>query len=235
MQTILSGVLAGPRKLNHLILAVSLYCQTFTCSDPLQVCFPWLLHHHQHLCRITSPFILPLISHKGKLLSEKESCLSHIVWYKSREVYLQALFCLIHTRNMNLSLLPLRLESYARDPPRALWILKTQAHIPGLIAAVPRSVATSCTVVTPRPFTPPEVSSWRWQPFPKKLLDMFPPRRPISHTRRFTLLFSYLITAFGCLAAIQIYSRLTLLTLRQSLEQSEIKYVVKTPAETLIF
>lgn len=237
MQNILSRVLAGPRKLNHLLLEISLDCLTFTCSDTLEVCFPWLPHH---LWRITSPFTLPFISDKGKrelwkLLSEKESCLSDIVSCKSREVHLQALFYLIQTRNMNFSLLPSGLESYARvppTPPRALRIPKTQAHVSGLTTAVLHSTATSCMVVPARPSTPPELSFWRWRPFPKKLPETFPPRCPTSHTCRFTLLFAYLVTLFKCLVAIQIYGRLTLLTLRQSLEQSEIKYMVKTPAET---
>lgn len=117
MQKILSRVLVEPRKLNHLLLEVSLHCQTFTCSDPLEVCFPWLPHHH-HLQRITSPFTLPLISGKGKrdLLNKEESCLSHVVSYKSEEVHLQALFCLFQTRNMNFNLLPLALSELCQRP-----------------------------------------------------------------------------------------------------------------------
>lgn len=155
-----------------------------------------------------SPLPLPLISDKDKrdlwkLFSEKESCLSHTVPCKSEEVLLQALFCLK----------PLGLENDARDPLTALWILKSRAHIWGLTTAALQSVATSCTVVTAKPSTPPDVSFWRWQPLPKKLPDTFPPRCSTSYTCRFTLLFSYLVILFNCLAAIQIYSRITLLTL----------------------
>lgn len=76
-----------------------------------------------------SPF--PFISDKGKRhlrkqLSEKESCLSCLVSHKSRTEYLQALFCLTQTENVNFNLLHLALElgqkpTNATTNPLGFW------------------------------------------------------------------------------------------------------------------
>lgn len=104
-------VFTGPRKLNHLLLEISLHCQNLHALIH-QKC----VSHGFPTTTTTCGETFPLISDKGKKdlwkqLSEKESCLSCLVSHKSRKEYLQSLFCLTQTENVNFNLLHLVLES----------------------------------------------------------------------------------------------------------------------------